>query len=166
MLAYDRFSTRIGQLTVVKSDRGVCYIGLPNATLDRVKAWVHKHIPGESLQPAAEPFTRERLELQEYAEGRRNTFSFPVDHRNTPFSLKVLAEVNRIPYGRTATYGNIAERVGHPRAARAVGRAVAANPLSLVIPCHRVVGTNGSLTGYGGGVDLKKQLLQMESGRV
>lgn len=166
MLTYDRFSTHIGQLTVVKNERGVCFIGLPSVTIDLVQAWANRHFPGESLRPGPAPFERERRELREYAEGRRTTFTFPLDHHNTPFSLQVLEEVGRVPYGKTASYGAIARRVGRPRSARAVGRAMATNPLPLVIPCHRIVGSGGSLTGFGGGLALKKELLRLESHRA
>jgi len=166
MLTYDRFNTPIGQLTVVKSERGVCFIGLPSATMARVEAWAARHFPGESLYPAPAPFELERRELREYAAGRRTTFTFPLDHRNTPFSTQVLKAVSRIPYGSMATYGAIARQVDRPRAARAVGRAVATNPLALVIPCHRVVGTGGSLVGFGGGLALKEELLRLESRRA
>lgn len=163
MLTYDRFNTHIGQLTVVKIERVICFIGLPSVTMSRVEAWVNRHFPGESLRSAPAPFEQERHELREYTSGSRTSFTFPLDHRNTPFSLQVLEEVRRVPYGGTASYGDIARRVGHPRAARAVGRAVAANPLPLVIPCHRVVGYDGSLTGFGGGLSLKRELLLLES---
>ncbi len=163
MLTYDCFSTRIGRLTVVKSERGICFIGFPSVTMSRVETWVNRHFPGESLHPALKPFERERCEFREYASGSRTAFTFPLDHRNTPFSLQVLEEVRRVPYGETASYGDIARRAGRPRAARAVGRAVATNPLPLVIPCHRVVGSNGSLTGFGGGLVLKRELLRLES---
>ncbi|MFC1543036.1 methylated-DNA--[protein]-cysteine S-methyltransferase [Candidatus Neomarinimicrobiota bacterium] len=163
MLLYDLFSTRIGTLTVVKSGRGVCFIGLPSATIAQVEAWANRHFPGESLQNARAPFVQERREFREYLDGQRTTFSLLIDHRNTPFSTKVLEEVSHIPYGSTATYGAIARKVDHPRAARAVGRAVATNPLALVIPCHRILGSDGSLTGFGGGLVLKQELLRLES---
>ncbi|UCH63716.1 MAG: methylated-DNA--[protein]-cysteine S-methyltransferase [Fidelibacterota bacterium] len=163
MLTYDSFNTNIGLLTVVKSERGVCFIGLPSATMSRVQIWANRRFPGEALHPASAPFGRERQELQEYTSGGRTIFTFSLDHRNTPFSLQVLEEVCRVPYGETASYADIARRVARPHAARAVGRAVAANPLPLVIPCHRIVGSNGSLTGFGGGLNLKQELLLLES---
>jgi methylated-DNA-[protein]-cysteine S-methyltransferase len=163
MLTYDRFPTPIGKLTIVKSERGVCYIGLPSAGPEQVQSWTQRHFPGKSLRMSASPFERERHELLEYINGQRTEFTFRTDHRNTPFSQAVLREVSQVPYGTTATYGEIAQRVGRPQAARAVGQAVANNPLALVIPCHRVVGTDGSLTGYGGGLQLKKHLLHMEA---
>ncbi len=166
MLTYDRFSTHIGQLTVVKNERGVGFIGLPSATMSQIQRWAKKHFPGEALCSTPAPFEQERRELREYAEGRRTTFTFPLDHHNTPFSLQVLEEVCRVPYGKTASYGAIARRVGRPRSARAVGRAMATNPLPLVIPCHRIIGSRGSLTGFGGGLALKKELLRLESHRA
>ncbi len=164
MLTYDHFTAPIGHITVVKSAQGVCFIGLPSTTLKQVEVWARRHIPGESLTSSPEPFERERRELQEYFNGRRSEFTFPLDRRGTPFSHKVLEAVHRVPYGETTTYGQIARRIGRPRAARAVGRTVAANPLPLVIPCHRIVGTGGALTGFGGGLPLKEQLLQLEAG--
>ncbi|UCH10649.1 MAG: methylated-DNA--[protein]-cysteine S-methyltransferase [Fidelibacterota bacterium] len=165
MLTYDRYRTPIGKLTIVKSDHGVCYIGLPSVGPEQVQAWAQRYFPGESLRMTPAPFEQERRELLEYVQGYRTEFTFPIDHRNTPFSQHVLKEVSQVPYGGTASYGEIAQRVGRPQAARAVGRAVATNPLALVIPCHRVVGTDGSLTGYGGGLRLKKHLLRMEAQR-
>lgn len=164
MLTYDRFTTPVGQLTLVRSPVGVCYIGLPSTTLSQVKAWAGKAFPGDPFQPAPEPFRRERKELLAYVRGEGTTFTFALDHHNTPFAMNVLGAVHRIPYGETATYRAIAERIGRPRTSRAVGRAVATNPLPLVIPCHRVIGSDGSLTGYGGGLPLKQRLLEMETG--
>lgn len=163
MLTYDYVKTSIGRLTVVKSERGVCFIALPSNTMAHIRSWLRRFFPDETLMSTPASFERERQELQEYLQGRRKRFSFPLDHRNTPFSIKVLDEVCRVPYGATATYGTIARRVGHSRAARAVGTALAANPLALVIPCHRIIGTNGTMTGYSGGIALKEQLMDLES---
>ena len=166
MLVHDRFATTIGQVTVVKSDRGVCTIGLPGSTLSQAKDWAARHFPGESWTRAPGQFEEERQEIQAYSQGLGRQFTFPLDHRNTPFSLRVLEAVTRVPFGRTETYQSIARQVGRSGAARAVGRAVATNPLPLVIPCHRIVGSDGSLTGYGGGLELKRALLQMESSQL
>ncbi len=163
MLTYDCLNTSLGELIVVRSERGVCFIALPSNKLARIRSWLRRFFPDETLRPAPAPFERERQEFQEYLQGRRKQFSFPLDHRNTPFSIKVLGEVCRVPYGATATYGTIARRIGHPLAARAVGSALAANPLAIAIPCHRIIGTGGSLTGYSGGIALKEQLVNLES---
>ncbi len=163
MLSYDYCDTPHGTLTLVKSDRGLCYLGLPNATGEQIAAWAAKRFKGSQLKHVPGSCRREAHELQQYFAGSRTTFTLALDHRNTPFARQALAEVSRVPYGQSATYGDIARRMGRPRAARAVGRAVATNPLAIVIPCHRIMGTDGRLTGYGGGLALKQALLDLES---
>lgn len=104
-------------------------------------------------------------EVAEYLQGQRQEFSLPLDWTGlTTFQQQVLEETRRVPYGTTVTYAELAERIGRPRAARAVGRAEATNPIPLVLPCHRVVGSDGSLRGYAGpqGIQTKAWLLQME----
>jgi len=164
MLIYDLCETPHGTMTLVKSDRGICYVGLPNASLENIRLWTGKHFTGESLRPEPGCCQAEQRELQEYFAGNRTEFTWTLDHRNTTFALKVLVELSKVQFGQTATYGDLAAKIGRPRAARAVGRAVGANPLPIVIPCHRIVGSNGSLTGYGGGLALKKALLALEAG--
>ncbi|MFN3763308.1 MAG: methylated-DNA--[protein]-cysteine S-methyltransferase, partial [Anaerolineae bacterium] len=89
-------------------------------------------------------------------------FDLPLDLRGTPFQRRVWEELRRVPYGQTVAYGELARRVGRPGAARAVGRAVGANPVPIIVPCHRVVGADGSLVGYGGGLEIKAALLRLE----
>ena len=101
-------------------------------------------------------------QLSEYFAGRRRVFDLPLALRGTPFQLQVWQELQRIPCGATCTYTELARRVGRPAAVRAVGRANATNPVSLVVPCHRVVGADGTLTGYGGGLGVKRALLELE----
>lgn len=101
-------------------------------------------------------------ELDEYFQGRRKTFDFPCRTHGTAFQEKVWAALREIPYGETRSYRDIAEAIGHPKAYRAVGMASNANPLFIIIPCHRVIGADGSLTGYGGGLPMKKALLMLE----
>lgn len=103
-------------------------------------------------------------ELDEYFQGRRKTFDFPCHTHGSAFQEKVWAALREIPYGETRSYRDIAEAVGHPKAYRAVGMASHANPLFIIIPCHRVIGADGSLTGYGGGLPMKKALLSLEKG--
>ncbi|MEP6802022.1 MAG: methylated-DNA--[protein]-cysteine S-methyltransferase [Acidobacteriota bacterium] len=105
-----------------------------------------------------------RLQLSEYFSGRRTSFDLPLAPRGTEFQQRVWAELVRIPFGTRATYGELARRIGRPAASRAVGAANGANPIAIVIPCHRVVGSDGSLTGYGGGLPLKDWLLAHEAG--
>lgn len=110
---------------------------------------------------AALAFAREALE--DYFAGTRQAFDLPLRPRGTPFQLAVWRELSRIPYGETISYGELARRVGDPAAARAVGAANGANPLPIVVPCHRVIGADGRLTGFGGGLPNKRWLLALEA---
>jgi O-6-methylguanine DNA methyltransferase len=101
-------------------------------------------------------------QLRRYFAGERVQFSCALDLRGTPFQVSVWEELYRIPYGQTRTYAQIAERVGRPQAVRAVGAANGANPVAVIVPCHRVIGSNGTLTGYGGGLPMKHALLRLE----
>jgi methylated-DNA-[protein]-cysteine S-methyltransferase len=106
-------------------------------------------------------------QLNEYFAGERTAFDLPLDPEGgSPFEQRVWAELLRIPYGETASYGEIAARIGHPGKARAVGRANGRNPIAIVCPCHRVIGSDGSLTGYGGGLENKRTLLDLEAGAL
>lgn len=100
--------------------------------------------------------------LKRYFTGRATSFDLPVAPRGSAFQQRVWAELRRVPYGETVSYGELARRIGRSGAARAVGRANATNPISVVIPCHRVVGSDGALTGYGGGMERKRALLRLE----
>lgn len=102
------------------------------------------------------------VQLSEYFEGRRRVFTFPMEPTGTPFQQSVWEELSRVPYGKTRTYKDIAASIGNPGAARAVGIACNRNPIWIAIPCHRVVGRNKSLTGYAGGIQMKRTLLQLE----
>lgn len=105
-------------------------------------------------------------QVREYLRGDRRFFDLPLDLRGTPFQVSVWRAVGEIPYGDTTTYGLLAAGIGRPKATRAVGQAVGANPVPLIIPCHRVIGTSGSLTGFGGGLPLKERLLALEQGSL
>jgi methylated-DNA-[protein]-cysteine S-methyltransferase len=101
-------------------------------------------------------------QIDEFFAGERRTFDFPLAPRGSDFQKRVWAELVKIPFGETISYGELARRVGNPAASRAVGRANATNPIALIVPCHRVIGTNGKLTGYAGGLELKEKLLAWE----
>ena len=103
-------------------------------------------------------------QIEEYFQGSRTQFDFPLDLHGTPFQIAVWRELLAIPYGKTRTYGEIANSLGKPGAARAVGMANHDNRIPIVVPCHRVIGHNGSLTGYAGGLHIKQQLLDIETG--
>jgi methylated-DNA-[protein]-cysteine S-methyltransferase len=113
------------------------------------------------------PFTEAARQLEEYFAGKRTSFDLPLALTGTPFQRQVWEALRAIPYGRTVSYGQLADRLGRPTAARAVGLANGHNPIGIIVPCHRVVGANGDLTGYGGGLDRKRRLLDFErSGRL
>jgi len=126
-----------------------------------------RHFPRDAAEWSWEtelPIFAETLrQLAEYFAGKRQSFELPMEPEGTPFQRDVWKELEAIPHGATLTYSELAQRVGRPKAARAVGAAVGRNPLSILIPCHRVVGQNGSLTGYAGGLDRKSALLELEA---
>jgi methylated-DNA-[protein]-cysteine S-methyltransferase len=114
---------------------------------------------------SATPFADARAQLEEYFAGERTTFDIPLAPEGAPFELDVWRALEEIPYGETVSYGEIARRVGQPTAARAVGTANGRNPIAVIVPCHRVIGADGSLTGYGGGLERKRLLLELEHGQ-
>jgi methylated-DNA-[protein]-cysteine S-methyltransferase len=121
---------------------------------------------GVRVVPDDEPNTEILAQLREYLRGDRQAFTLPLDLRGTPFQVSVWEALREIPYGTLQTYGDIARHVDRPSATRAVGQAVGANPVALVIPCHRVVGSSGGLVGYRGGLPLKERLLALEQGSL
>lgn len=137
---------------------GMLLIGLEDSAVVSLKL-AAEFLPETLPCPAAQDVTDQ---LSEYFSGTRTEFDIPLAPRGTPFQKLVWQELRRIPYGQTRTYAEIATAIGKPGAARAVGMACNRNPLWIVIPCHRVVGKNGSLTGYAGGLDLKRFLLELE----
>lgn len=128
----------------------------------------HKHWSGiqPSWQQSDSPFAAVRGQLAEYFAGERTEFDIPLKLVGTPFQNRVWQELARIPFGVTISYGELARRVGQPTASRAVGSANGKNPISIIIPCHRVIATSGNLTGYGGGLPNKQWLLQHEHNHV
>lgn len=158
------FETRLGWMGIAFSERGLAGVQLPRATRAQTLAQLRRAFPNATLVDVAPAhLTRE---LVEYAEGKRREFTVPLDwSRLTLFQRRVLRAIARIPFGETRSYAWVARQIGKPRAARAVGRALATNPLPIVLPCHRVLGSDGGLHGYGGGLALKKKLLELEGAR-
>jgi methylated-DNA-[protein]-cysteine S-methyltransferase len=122
--------------------------------------------PGAGWERHDAAFGDVATQLTEYFEGRRRVFELPLAPEGTPFQLRVWNALLEIPYGETISYGELAARIGDRSASRAVGLANGSNPLPIVIPCHRVIGSNGKLTGYGGGLAVKQQLLVLERGAL
>ena len=118
---------------------------------------------GEDAVSESTPLLAETIrQLEEYFAGKRHDFDLPLAPQGTPFQQRVWTALRQIPYGTTASYGQIAAAIGNPKASRAVGMANNRNPIAVIIPCHRVIGADGSLVGYGGGLPIKKQLLELE----
>lgn len=144
------------------TDRGLCHILLPNESFDILESWVAKHFPQTPLNHDQERLAPYIVELDDYFRGKRQIFNFPLDLRGTEFQKDVWKALLNIPYGTTKSYSDIAIEINRPKAVRAVGAANGANPIPIVIPCHRVIGKDGSLTGFRGGLELKKELLKLE----
>ena len=124
-------------------------------------AWQRRH-PEAVADPSAAPLPEVRRQLLEYLAGERRAFDLPLAPRGTGFQRRVWRALTEIPYGETRSYLQIAHTIGHPDACRAVGAANGDNPIAVIIPCHRVIGSNGALTGYGGGLPMKRFLLELE----
>lgn len=152
---YCYLTTPIGDLLLAGDDAGLSLVGFPEGSMRREPEadWIYNE----------KPFTDARQQLHEYFDGERKAFDLPLHLSGTEFQLLVLQELRRIPYGETASYGAIAERIGRPKAMRAVGAANGRNPLPIIVPCHRVIGSSGDLTGFGGGLETKEALLRLEA---
>jgi methylated-DNA-[protein]-cysteine S-methyltransferase len=163
-IGFDVVESPVGELLVAASDRGLASIWFdpdPENDLDRLA-----RIAGPRVLRSPRSVAAARRELDEYFGGRRRSFDLPVDLRALPpFTVSVLEQLARVPYGETTTYGALAARVGRPRAARAVGTVMNRNRIPIVLPCHRVVGATGDLVGYAGGIDRKITLLELEGAR-
>jgi len=160
-VAYELHDTPLGTLLLAATDRGLCrivYDAEPEQELELLgRAF------GLRVLRSSPPVDAARRQLDEYFEGKRQEFDLSLDLQLlADFNRRVLGELARVPYGEVVTYGQLAARAARPRAARAVGTVMNRNPLPIVLPCHRVIGANGKLVGYGGGLDRKEALLRLE----
>lgn len=153
-VSYTYLDSPVGELLVVGNEQGLIAIEF---SADGERAALQP-----DWQQADEPFEEARRQLEAYFAGQLREFNLPLAPRGTPFQLATWRELWKIPYGETITYAELARRIGRPRAVRAVGAANGRNPLAIVVPCHRVIGSNGRLVGYGGGLDIKRKLLEIE----
>lgn len=163
-LAYCEIDSPLGPLLGVASPVGLVKLGYPNRDFDDQLEWLAKEVSPRILElPGRFGLEEVRSELDEYFAGDRRRFELPIDWRLTKgFVNRVLRETAEIPFGETRSYGEMAESVGSPRAFRAAGSALGANPIPIVVPCHRVLRAGGALGGYGGGLDVKRRLLELE----
>lgn len=165
ILSSTELESPIGSLRLVSTERGPAYLELPHASGRGLEGWRQRHAPRSTLREAFAPNRVWAAQILEFLEGKRLRFDLELDLRATEFQRRVYDRVAGIPYGETRSYAEIAREVGAPKAVRAVGAANGANPIPLVIPCHRVIGSRGQLQGYGGGLPLKSRLLAMEKSR-
>ena len=163
LVAYSTVDTPVGTASIAATPRGIVSVGLPNFALDDFVEQLASLISPRIVEAPATLDTARR-ELDEYFDGRREAFDLPLDWRLVPggFYRKVLRATSRLPFGITATYGEIAAKAGNARASRAAGTALGRNPLPIVVPCHRIVRTGGDPGNYGGGPELKRWLLTLE----
>ena len=153
-MKYRYIDSPIGDILLAGDGDGLHYIGFPEGK--------GRILPQPDWVLSKTAFADAARQLSEYFRGRRRSFDLKISPHGTRFQLDVLQALQEIPYGETRSYGDVARAVGKPKAVRAVGAANGRNPLPIVIPCHRVVGANGSLTGFGGGLDAKRFLLDLE----
>lgn len=152
---YCYLDTPIGELLLAGEDGALAMIGFPKGSMrrDPEAEWIYNE----------KPLANARQQLEEYFAGDRKDFDLPLKIEGTEFQVSVLKALQEIPYGQTVSYGEIAKRIGRPKAVRTVGAANGRNPIPIVVPCHRVIGSSGDLTGFGGGLDTKEALLRLEA---
>lgn len=158
-IKYYSFETPIGEMTIFFSEKGIVYLNVKGQ--DDVNMLKRKYGQVEKVDMKDKEYHKEIIE---YLEGNRREFTLPLDLIGTDFQRKVWKGLLDIPYGEIRTYKDIAETIGNPKAYRAVGNALNKNPVLIVVPCHRVIGSNGQLVGFGGGLELKRWLLDLERG--
>ena len=155
-LAYKLMESPVGELKLVASDKGLVAVLWENDGPSRVRL-------GEQVKDERHPILVEtERQLKEYFAGKRTAFSVPLDMKGTRFQRHVWEALLGIPFGETRSYGQLARQLGNPRATRAVGAANGRNPVSIIVPCHRVIGSSGKLTGFAGGLETKAHLLSLE----
>ncbi len=161
---YANYSSAIGPLTLAATDNGICSLqfGETKNVLPIINAWMRKqNISGQLIEDKA-ALNEAMVQLEEYFTHKRKIFDLHLDLYGTPFQKLVWEALQHIPYGETRSYKQIAADIGAPKAVRAIGSANNKNPLPIFLPCHRVIGSNGNMVGYGGGLDKKMYLLQIE----
>lgn len=153
---YKKIKTPIGELTLVATDKGLTAVLWENDNTERV------HLPRIESSTKHPILRTAEMQLQEYFDGRRKNFQLPLEFCGSEFQTKVWRSLQTIPYGETRSYSELANVIGSPKSCRAVGGANGRNPISIVVPCHRVIGANGKLTGFAGGIKTKSYLLNLE----
>ncbi|MFC9541970.1 methylated-DNA--[protein]-cysteine S-methyltransferase [Lysinibacillus sp. NPDC056959] len=162
ILYVDTLTYAQGTMYIIASDDGLVYIGTPNAPFEEVEVWAKKPFKGYRFEENKEKVQQYVKQLSAYFNKELTEFDLPIHVKGTPFQLAVWDALKELPYGTTTTYSHIAHRIGNPKAVRAVGSAIGANPILAIIPCHRVIGKDGKLTGFRSGLAMKEFLLELE----
>jgi methylated-DNA-[protein]-cysteine S-methyltransferase len=157
-----RIETPLGVFGAALTPHGLARLTFPHEPFEECAAWTRHWMPGAAIDDRSDALAELARQLDDYFAGRLRVFTLPLDLRGTPFQVRVWRAVATIPYGEVRSYAQIAAATGNSRAVRAVGLANGANPVPIVVPCHRVVGSDGTLTGYAGGLALKRRLLALE----
>jgi methylated-DNA-[protein]-cysteine S-methyltransferase len=145
---------------------GLCYVGSNHKDMEELVNWVQKKLPHHLLEQNDKKLKPYVDEFSEYFDGKRTSFSYPIDFHGTPFQQSVWNALNNIPFGSTHTYSEVADILQKPKSVRAVATAIGANPILITVPCHRVIGKNGKLTGFRGGLEMKEKLLAIEKHHI
>ena len=162
MIEYSTYNSPISKIYIAAVKEGVVKISFSTESPEELEKYCQKYF-GAGVWEGSEYTRNAKQQILKYLEGKSQYLDFPVIHLNSPFRKKVLEAERNIPYGETCSYGEVAKMVNNPRASRAVGSANSGNPLPLYFPCHRIISSNGSLGGYGGGLGVKKYLLDLEA---
>ncbi|MGJ9458430.1 methylated-DNA--[protein]-cysteine S-methyltransferase [Oceanobacillus sp. CF4.6] len=159
---YDQLSMDGWTMYIATTEKGLCFVGSQAEGYDAMKDWFARHRPRAVLIEDLNKVIVYKEQLVEYLRGERKVFDLQVDLIGTEFQTAVWDELQKIPFGETTSYSNIAEQINRPTSVRAVGTAIGANPVLIVVPCHRVISKSGKMGGYRGGISMKESLLQLE----
>ena len=163
MIYWNMYTHACGvRFLIAATDNGLCFTGSDGCDEQELKEWVGKKRKGQVIVQNEQKLVSYKEAFDAFFDKSSTTLSMPLDIIGTPFQQQVWEALKTIPYGETCSYADIAQAIGKPTAVRAVGGAIGANPVMIVIPCHRVIGKNGTLTGFRGGLQLKERLLQFE----
>ena len=168
IIYYTELESPIGYVTIASTAKGICWIdfGKHKDTLPSLQRWAKRWANTDQFVLAQNELDHVKHQLVEYFENKRESFDLPIDLYGTPFQKLVWQSLLTIPYGEVRSYKDIAIQISAPKAVRAIGGANHQNPVPIIVPCHRVIGTNGNLVGYGGGVEIKKFLLELEGYKI
>ncbi len=166
MLYCTSFDTNIGVIYIASSEKGICKISLTLDSASEFKSWIRKHFEEFEIVESKKRNKEAIEQIKLYLARKLKKFELELDLIGTEFQKKVWLETMKIPYGETISYSQLAKKIRRENSQRAVGNALAANPLPIVIPCHRVIASNGSLGGYSGGIKIKEFLLRLEGAKI